>query len=139
MRRNRWSTDESFEISPTPLIDIVFILIIFFLVATTFYSEERDLKVQLPEGSEGQMIPPQGERLVINVRDAGVLVVNNQVLTMDELEAQLREMAKRPNPQVEIRGDANARHANIMSVMNLCQRTGIHNYALTQRTVRQVD
>jgi len=71
--RSRWQSEESFEVPQTPLIDIIFILIIFFLVATTFYSEERDVEVKLPEGSEGTIITRDNSRMVINVRQGGVL------------------------------------------------------------------
>lgn len=138
MARNRWDTEEPFEIPLTPLIDIIFILIVFFLVATTFYTEERDLDIQLPEGTEGNLIPQETTRFVINVRQAGVIVVNNKILTMQELEGQLKEIGSGGKRPVEVRGDAGTRHGKIMAVMNLCKKSGVGEYSLTQRIVKEV-
>ncbi len=141
MSRDRWNSDEAFEVPLTPLIDIIFNLLIFFLVATTFYSEERDLKVRLPEGDQGTLIETNDGTLVINVRGTGVMVVADRILDMGELEQQLRTLvaAKAAAAKVEIRGDTDARHGVIMGVMNLCRKTGIVNYALTQRIVKTVE
>jgi biopolymer transport protein ExbD len=136
MARSRWNESESFEVPLTPLVDIIFNLIIFFLVATTFYSEERDLHIRLPEGTEGVLVTREDRLYVINVRDSGVFVVGSRVMTLQDLEQELRAMVREGRPRVEIRGDTNARHGVIMSVMNLCRACGIADYALTQRIVK---
>ena len=135
--RSRWQTGESFEIPQTPLIDIIFILIVFFLVATTFYSEERDINVNLPEGSEGTIISREKERFVINVRQGGILVVENDVLTLETLEDQLRAYHAAEGSFVEIRGDTSAQHGRIMAVINLCKKTGLSELSLTQHIVER--
>lgn len=137
--RSRWQEGEDFEVPQTPLIDIIFILIIFFLVTTTFYNEERDLEIKLPEGSEGAEIVKEKQRFVINVREGGVVVIRNEIVSMEELESRLTEYetSDTPNGDVEIRGDANAKHGRIMKVMNMCKRLGIASYSLTQRIVSQ--
>jgi len=139
MCRARWQqTDDDIGIPLTPLIDIIFILIIFFLVATTFYSEERDLQIRLPEGTEGDMVTQEDGTFVINVRQSGILVVGTAIVTMDELESRLMALGRTRNrPRVEIRGDTDTRHGTIMAVMNLCKKCGVSDYALTQRTVSQ--
>ena len=136
-RSNRWADEESFDIPLTAMIDVVFNLIIFFLVATTFYSEERDLKVKLPQGTQGEMIARQEKPYVINVREAGVLVVENRILSLEDLGKELAQVGRQHQAKVEIRGDASARHGVIMSVMNLCKQHGITDYALTQRIVKE--
>jgi biopolymer transport protein ExbD len=138
-RRSRWQESEEFDVPQTPLIDIIFILIIFFLVTTTFLSEERDLEIELPEGSEGSEIVQEQRRFVINVREGGVLVVKNEIVSMEELESRLKEFSESDAPagDVEIRGDANAKHGRIMAVMNMCKRLGVASYSLTQRIVTQ--
>ena len=139
MRPARWQSDESFDIPQTPLIDIIFNLIIFFLVATTFYTEERDLKIELPEGTEGELIAKESNHFVINVRAAGVIVVNNKLLNMEQLESELRRVARDKQHKVEVRADADTRHGRVMEVMNLCKKCGIDTSALTQRIVHPVD
>lgn len=133
MSRGRWQESESFEVPMTPLVDIIFILIVFFLVATTFTTKERDLKIKLPEGTEGEKIEKNIEPYVINIRASGVVVVRERILNMKELAADLRQHVLHGRKKVEIRGDADCRHRNVMGVMNLCKRLGITDYSLTQR------
>ena len=109
MSRDRWHEAERFEIPLTPLIDIIFILIVFFLVATTFYTEERDLEIRLPEGTEGDAIVQEENNFVINVRQGGLIVVGKRIVDMGELETSLRQLARQKEAKVEIRGDTDAR------------------------------
>ena len=136
-RNTRWAEEEVFDIPLTALIDVAFNLIMFFLVATTFYSEERDLKVRLPQGTQGDMIARQESAYVVNVREAGVIVVDNRILSLEELGGELSRLVREHRAKVEIRGDTNARHGVIMSIMNLCKQHGISDYALTQRIVKE--
>jgi biopolymer transport protein ExbD len=138
MRTSRWYGGDDFEIAQTPLIDIIFILIIFFLVATTFSTDERDLDIELPEGGEGTPIMAEEQKVVVNIRAGGVIVVRSRVLTVPELDSELAAVAAAEKPPpVEIRGDTNARHGRIMEVMNLCSKHGITDYSLTQRLVAE--
>ncbi len=139
MARDRWNTDESFDVPLTAMLDVIFNLLFFFLVATTFYTEERDLKVRLPDGTQGEMIVREQKRVVVNVRQEGVIVIDNRLLSLDELGQKLAGLARDRQIRIEIRGDANARHGTIMAVMNLCKQHGISDYALTQRIIRDVD
>ena len=139
MSRERWQTHDGFEVPLTPLVDIIFILIVFFLVATTFYSEERDLNVTLPEGSHGDMVRREEGVYVINVRASGTIVVGKRVLSLQDLDRELAELDRTSARRVEVRGDADARHRRIMAVMNMCKKNGISDYALTQRIVRTVE
>jgi biopolymer transport protein ExbD len=135
--RSRWQSEESFEVPQTPLIDIIFILIIFFLVATTFYSEERDVEVKLPEGSEGTIITRDNSRMVINVRQGGVLVVNNAILSLEQLDRELQNYRASESSYVEIRGDSSANHGRIMTVINMCKKHGLSDLSLTQSIVEK--
>ena len=137
MPRDRWQSVESFEIPLTPLVDIIFILIVFFLVATTFYSEERDIEITLPEGTEGDAILEEDDVYVINVRNSGAIVVENRILSMGELEEELARHCRGTKPRVEIRGDTDSRHGRIMGVMNACKKQGVSDYSLTQRIVKE--
>lgn len=139
MPASHWNDSEDFEVPLTPLVDIIFILIVFFLVATTFYSEERDLNVRVPEGTQGELTPREEKLYVINIRESGVIVVGTRLLSRADLESELRTLVKTGDPKVEIRGDTNARHGVIMGVLDLCKECGISDYGLTQRIVKEVE
>src|SRR5687768_8534207 len=77
----------------TPIIDVVFLLLIFFLVATRFEEEERSIDVVLPQASEAMPLVAQPKELFVNVDDRGRYFVSGQFVTEAELEAALVQAA----------------------------------------------
>ena len=119
-------------LSLTPLIDVVFLLLIFFLVATRFEQEERDMDINLPRASEAQLtIAPQKE-LFVNVTKEGEFVVDGRELSLENLQERLTD-AYRSNPgqqRVIIRADRESRTAHLVAVMNACNQANIRNYSV---------
>jgi biopolymer transport protein ExbD len=122
---------EESSVRMAPLIDVVFLLLIFFLVATTFYESEKDITIRLAGATEGADRDRVIDLLVINIGEAGVIVVDQRVYSADELEKLLRESHAR-NAQLAaiIRCDRRARHADFVKVLNLCERTGVRQVAV---------
>ena len=122
---------EESSVRMAPLIDVVFLLLIFFLVATTFYESEKDITIRLAGATEGAERDRVIDLLVINIGEAGVIVIDQRVYSADELEKLLRESRAR-NPQLAaiIRCDRRARHADFVKVLNLCERTGVRQVAV---------
>lgn len=119
-------------LSLTPLIDIVFLLLIFFLVATRFAEEDRKLEVQLPTASEAQPVTEQPQEIAINIDDQGRFFVGGQYVEEDEL-FQLLQSARINNPlgqPVVIRADQRVPFQFVALVMNLCNQAGIFNYTV---------
>jgi len=111
-----------------PMIDIIFLLLIFFLMASRFEQEERDVKVTLPEVTEAQPLA-MTQDLVVNITPEGHYLVAQQQYTEEQLGALL-EQSRRTNPQraVLIRGDGRAAWKFGVRVMGLCNRAKIDNY-----------
>jgi biopolymer transport protein ExbD len=122
-------------LSLTPLIDIVFLLLIFFLVATRFAEEERELDVMLPDASEAQPLTSTPQELFVNIDDKGAYYVTGKVVELPELENILKA-AYVNNPgraSVVIRADRRVPLQYAVSVMNACNKTGIRDYRLTTK------
>jgi biopolymer transport protein ExbD len=119
-------------LSMTPLIDIVFLLLIFFLVATRFAQEDREIDVPLPDASEAMPLTIAPKELFINIDENGTFLVNGQTLEADELEEVLvRAVTNNPvNQSVIIRSHKRAAVEYSVTAINLCKRTGIHNYMM---------
>src|SRR5436190_15412420 len=83
------SLDEP-QINLTPMIDVVFNLLIFFMLATRFSDMERQFDVQLPTASSAQPLTNPPDEIVINVFGDGRLVVSQQSLTLEQLEGRLQ-------------------------------------------------
>jgi len=120
-------------LSMTPLIDVVFLLLIFFLVATRFAAEDRELDVVLPSASEAQPLIAAPKELFVNVNEAGDIYVNGRLVDAAELE-RILERARTNNPAnqaVIIRADKNVKFQGVVVVMNACNKVGIIDYTVT--------
>jgi len=110
-------------INTTPLVDVMLVLLIVFLIAVPVVL--KTIKVDLPNVSN---IPTQSkpENIVITVDSAGETYLNNKPVTKEELLAALRAKAPlKPQPEVHIRGDLNARYEPVGRVVAYCQKAGI--------------
>lgn len=115
--------EERFEVPMTPLIDVVFLLLIFFLVATNFTRKEIDHKINLPRVGGGERPAQIPENLVINIRADGTIVVDKRVVEADELRLIVQRWQQRkPGKPVNIRADKNVIYAKVMGVLALCKR-----------------
>jgi len=124
--------DEDQGLNLTPMIDVVFLLLIFFMLATTFMDPERDINLDLPKASDIGTSAEQSEELVINVMRDGSVVVGGAQLDDNGLLATLRQAAlKDAERQVTIRGDRMTMHENIVKCMNLCGTAGLSNLAIS--------
>jgi len=124
-----------FALSLTPLIDVVFLLLIFFLVATEFAEQERELRVMLPEASEAQPLTSKPRELFINVDERGRYFVSGKTLTPDELHSALK-MAWVNNPgraSVIIRADKRCPWQYVVAAINACLKANIRDYKVTAR------
>ena len=119
---------ESGEMELTPLIDCVFLLLIFFMVTTVFQEPYR-LKVFLPEAEEAAMI--EEKKLVATIDRAGVMEVNRHPVTMESVEGVLaREKEGVRVVTLIIRTDKETRHGLVLDLMETAKRIGIEKIVL---------
>lgn len=118
----------------TPMIDIVLLLVIFFMVATQFTKQETQYEIQLPKVSEAQPLTSLPDELIVNVTAEGAIYCDGRLVSIEELETQLRDAQQRYADQiVVIRGDGGGKYQNVMSILNLCKRARIRNIQLANR------
>jgi len=117
------------EFNITPLIDIVFLLVIFFLVASHFARSEPTEEVNLPEAERTaeEEIP---RRLTITVQADGTYSTNAQVVSLETLEQMIAEGAgDRPDEYaVRVRGDRDVPYRSIEPIMLACARNGVTRF-----------
>jgi len=85
MRRNRLYEDQKAEADMTPMLDIVFILLIFFIVTTSFVKEQGFL-VNKPDGGKSENNNPI---LLIKINDSGIVSLNNRITDIERLPANI--------------------------------------------------
>lgn len=116
----------SAAIEMTPMIDIVFLLLIFFLVATTFREEEREMQVALPFASSSAPISTMLKEFIVNVMEDGTIIVGGRRIDDAELRTMVRDaVAVNPEQKVTVRGDRGTAYANIIQVLDACKSEGI--------------
>jgi biopolymer transport protein ExbD len=123
-------------INMTPMIDVVFQLLIFFLVATRFAEEERELDVQLPVASESRPLTARLKETLVNIDVEGRYFVGTRQVTLAELDAILGQVATN-NPTVLIRADKRSPVNSAVQVINLCHKHEIREYPLTTEEAEQ--
>lgn len=118
-----------------PMIDIVFLLLIFFIVTWQFTRSETELDVSVPTSEEGADLNRQRGELIINVLADGTIRVDGVSLDLIELQAKLTPIAKLyENQPVRIRGDSQVIYQRIVEVIAACRKAGIWNISFaTQR------
>jgi len=115
----------------TPMIDVVFLLLIFFMVATTFLDPEREIDLELPKAESGRSAEQVLEELVINVMRDGSVTLSGQQVDRDGLLQVLRTSAQQdPTTPVTIRGDRLSSHESIVTVMDACGVAGLRNLSV---------
>ncbi len=120
------------EIGLTPLIDVVFLLLIFFMVTTTF-RKESVFDISLPQAS--QQPTEQQSALVVSIDEAGRYAVNERLLSGTDV-ATLRAALADALPDsedrlvVEIRADARTPHQSVISVLDAAGQLGLQRIAI---------
>ncbi|MFM8219711.1 MAG: ExbD/TolR family protein [Planctomycetaceae bacterium] len=119
------------QLNLTPMIDVVFNLLIFFMVGTRFADLERQFDVQLPQVSAAQPLSNPPDEIVVNVYADGRLLVSREELTRAELQDRLTAARERYAEQaVLIRGDGGASFQQIADVLGVCHAAQIRNFSL---------
>ena len=112
----------------TPMIDVVFLLIIFFLVSSHLAKQEVQLELDLPTADSGQtQADEQAPRLTVNVLPDGTLMLAGRRVVPSELQLRLRDRLKNLGPgiQVRIRSDRTVPYRFVEPIMLACLRVGI--------------
>ncbi|MHC4983393.1 MAG: ExbD/TolR family protein [Planctomycetota bacterium] len=126
MRIRELQVEEDTPVTIMPLIDMVFLLLIFFLVATTFVKAERDTTVQIPGTASEPLSAPPKKHLIINIARNGAVNVGGEHYTLDRLEKMLTYVAeKQPTREVLIRADERGRFKHFAKVVDRCRMAGI--------------
>ena len=119
------------EFSMAPLIDVVFQMLIFFLVATSWASREESLDLELPEASTAIAKAANPNELVIDVQRDGTVALSGRLLAKVELEGALAAAARENRRvAVTIRGDRYVHHEDVVAVLDACGLAGLTNLAI---------
>jgi biopolymer transport protein ExbD len=128
----RAAEDEEIGLDMTPLIDMVFQLLIFFLLTTTFAVnvKEGGLVLDLPRAKTAQ-IPAMTSHVKIGVLQDGRLVLGDEVVAEGELSARLAEIKqKNPDVMVIVQADQTVEHRRVVKVMDIAATLGLRRLGI---------
>ena len=118
----------------TPMIDIVFLLIIFFMVGTKFTELERKIALDVPRINDAGPLAPAPTKRVINVHRDGRIELDGTTLDLQQLTAQLAAARQEyADVGVVVRGDAQGTFQHVAEVLGACRRAGISELGITVR------
>lgn len=121
-------SDERVDINLTPLIDVVFLLLIFFMVSTTF-DRHAKLKVELPEASAEKEQQQIDEPVVLSIDAEGNYFINDRQVvntTLETLKTALQKsVADRKDVSLVLRADAKTPHQSVVRAMDAASQLGL--------------
>ena len=113
-----------------PIVDVLLVLLCFFIVTWSFAKKEMEMDVKVPAAESGKESNPVMNQTVLNVKADGTVVWNRKLVPLDELRARLKELSGLyPDYAIILRGDATASYQSIVRVLDTCRDAGIWNVA----------
>lgn len=118
----------------TPLIDVVFLLLIFFMLTTTFVNLENRVKVNLPSGDFAAA--ESSENIIVTITENNTIYLNGKLIDPLKLtESVATEIKEEPEKIVILEADKNVLHGKVIRVMDLLKKGGAERIAIaTQPT-----
>ena len=121
---------ESLTLDMTPLVDVVFLLLIFFLVTSVFKKDELALLLNLPEGKEGGKMVEKKEAIIEMGKDS--LAINNRIVDFESLDKELASIRNKDQPII-VRIDEKVEYGRIIKLFDLLKKHQLSNIALVEK------
>ena len=128
----RHGSDEEITLELTPLIDMVFQLLVFFLLTTTFAInvKEGGIELDLPRAKSTQ-IPAMAKHVVVAVLDDGRIVMGGEAVDKPQLRSELERIhQKSPQTLVVVQADRTVPHWRVVEVMDMAATLGLRRLAI---------
>ncbi|MBB5352058.1 biopolymer transport protein ExbD [Haloferula luteola] len=119
------------DVTIGPLIDCVFLLLTFFLVATMYKKKDRDIDIVPPESSSAVKLPPDDDQCVIGINESGEVFWQGEAVSRTHLHAELASIAS-AHPEQRIRLDAHFEtpFEKVVEMLDACKFRGLSNVGI---------
>ena len=137
MSMRRQTTEEA-TINLTPMIDVVFLLVIFFMVGSEFSKAESRIDVNVPTVGEMRSLTRVPDERIVAVALDGSISLDGAPMTLSQLTTVLRQQhAQYPGLKVAVRGDASASLQQTVEVMHAIRTSGVDQIAISTQRMRR--
>lgn len=128
-RRNR----QPVEINVTSLVDIIFNLLLFFMLTTSF-SQSEGIEVELPSASAAKTSSEQ-TNFIITINQDGQTTIDGTPVNRDDMSQKLQDaLEKTPKTMLLIRADESTRHADVVEIIDLAKKVGLSRVSIGTQT-----
>jgi len=126
------SLDEMPTLNLTSMIDVLFLLIIFFMLGTRFIEDDRKIGLEVPRVGQHKNLAAAIEKKVVSIDKSGAVIFENKTVTLPELTQRLAA-ARQQNRKlgVIVRGDATAPFQLVASVLSACKEAGVADLGIS--------
>ena len=115
----------------TSMMDVIFLLLFFFITTSVFSQWEYQIDITLPSAQSGRVPERLPGEIIINITKDGRVSVNQQDLTLDVLKTRLDRLAKYfPGQPVVLRADKETRYEDLIKVVDTCRKADIWNFSM---------
>jgi len=128
--------DDEPTLNLTAMLDVMFLLIIFFMLGTRFVDDERKIGLKVPTVVDRGVLTAAPAKKEVSVFRDGTITLDKKVVTLDELTARLAAARRQYSDLgVLVRGDAQSEFQTVAAVLTACKQAGINDLGITVRTM----
>ena len=109
------------------LVDVLTILLIFFVVSTTFKKDQPEVQINLPESKTAAAVPAEMEHALITVDQNDEIKLDGRAVSADDLEGAVRELPATRKSSLALQADKKASYGTIIKVMDALKLAGVKN------------
>ena len=115
----------------TSMLDVIFLLLCFFVTVSVFSQWESEISIRLPTASTAEAPERMPGEIIVNLAKDGSIKVNGATMSLDELQARLSRIAKfYPGQPVIIRADKDTKYDHLVSVIDACRAGDVWSFSL---------
>jgi biopolymer transport protein ExbD len=124
-RRTKSPPEEDFPM--TPMIDMVFLLLVFFMTVSTLAQADRQVKLDLPESVSSDVPEDLADRGTISLDAEGQIFLGAQSQTLETMQAAIKaSLSENPDLRIQVRADRATPYHNIKEVLRSCAEVGAY-------------
>jgi biopolymer transport protein ExbD len=115
----------------TSMLDVIFLLLCFFVTVSVFSQWESEISIQLPSATTAQQPERLPGEIIVNLSETGAVTINGRVMPLDELKERLSKISKfYPGQPVIIRADRDTKYDHLVKVIDTCRAADVWNFSL---------
>lgn len=134
-RRSISSPEEDFPM--TPMIDMVFLLLVFFMTVSTLAQADKSIPLNLPESIESDVPKDLSDRGTISLNAAGVIYLGAAEYTLESMQSMIqRSLLENPDLRIQVRADARTPYSAIKKVLKACAEVGAYEVIYSTHQAR---